>query len=62
VKYLNNQPTQGIERTRPLCAYPRTAVYTGSGSTDDAASFKCRKPKQENDRHDHDDRDHDDDD
>jgi feruloyl esterase len=62
VKYLNNQPTQGIERTRPLCVYPRTAVYTGSGGTDDAANFKCRKPKQGNDRHDHDDRDRDDDD
>jgi hypothetical protein len=42
--------------------YPRTAVYTGSGGTDDAANFKCRKPKQGNDRHDHDDRDRDDDD
>lgn len=29
-------------RTRPLCAYPRRAVYTGSGSTDDAAQFVCR--------------------
>lgn len=29
-------------RTRPLCAYPRTAVYNGSGSTDDAANFSCK--------------------
>jgi len=29
-------------RTRPLCAYPRKAVYTGTGSTDDAANFVCR--------------------
>jgi len=28
-------------RTRPLCAYPKTAKYKGSGSTDDAASFEC---------------------
>jgi feruloyl esterase len=29
-------------RTRPLCPYPTRAVYTGKGSTDDAASFTCR--------------------
>lgn len=29
-------------RTRPLCAYPKRAVYAGAGSTDDAASFVCR--------------------
>jgi feruloyl esterase len=29
-------------RTRPLCPYPTKAVYSGKGSTDDAASFTCR--------------------
>ncbi len=29
-------------RTRPLCPYPKKAVYTGNGSTDDAANFVCR--------------------
>jgi feruloyl esterase len=28
-------------RTRPLCPYPQTAIYKGSGSTDDAGSFSC---------------------
>jgi feruloyl esterase len=28
-------------RTRPLCPYPKKAVYKGSGSTDDAANFTC---------------------
>ena len=28
-------------RTRPLCPYPQTAIYKGSGSTDDAANFAC---------------------
>jgi hypothetical protein len=28
-------------RTRPLCPYPQTAIYNGTGSTDDAASFHC---------------------
>ncbi len=30
------------ERTRPLCAYPQVATYTGSGSTDDATHFVCQ--------------------
>jgi hypothetical protein len=29
-------------RTRPLCAWPETAVYSGTGSTDDSANFSCR--------------------
>jgi hypothetical protein len=47
VKYVNDQPAQGVLRTRPLCAFPNTAVYKGTGSTDDAASFECRKPRHE---------------
>ena len=30
-----------VDRTRPLCPYPEQAVYTGTGSTDDAANFVC---------------------
>ena len=29
-------------RTRPLCSYPATAQYKGTGSTDDAANFSCQ--------------------
>ena len=29
-------------RTRPLCAYPQEAEYSGSGNTDDEKSFVCR--------------------
>lgn len=32
----------GVSRTRPLCAFPRRATYTGSGSTDRAENFVCR--------------------
>jgi len=32
-----------VDRTRPLCAYPREAKYIGSGSIDDAANFVCRR-------------------
>src|SRR5215813_7934066 len=28
-------------RTRPLCPYPKTAVYNGTGNSDDAANFHC---------------------
>lgn len=30
-------------RTRPLCPYPQVAVYRGTGSIDDAASFSCQR-------------------
>jgi len=32
-----------VVRTRPLCAYPLTARYQGTGSIDDAANFICAK-------------------
>jgi feruloyl esterase len=32
-----------VDRTRPLCPYPQVAVYQGSGSIDEAASFSCRE-------------------
>jgi feruloyl esterase len=31
-----------VDMTRPLCPYPQTAVYSGVGSTDDAANFVCK--------------------
>jgi feruloyl esterase len=30
------------DRTRPLCPYPKKAVYDGKGNSDDAASFSCQ--------------------
>jgi feruloyl esterase len=33
-----------VDRTRPLCPYPQTAVYKGSGSSDDASNFACKAP------------------
>jgi Tannase and feruloyl esterase len=32
----------GVTRTRKICMYPNVAVYNGSGSTDDQASFTCQ--------------------
>ena len=31
-----------VDRSRPLCPYPKKAVYTGKGDTNEAASFTCR--------------------
>ncbi|MEO7362582.1 MAG: tannase/feruloyl esterase family alpha/beta hydrolase, partial [Gemmatimonadaceae bacterium] len=31
-----------VLKTHPLCAYPMTARYNGTGNTDDAAAFACR--------------------
>jgi len=31
----------GGGRTRPLCPYPQTAIYNGTGSINDASSFHC---------------------
>jgi feruloyl esterase len=34
--------TEGkVDRTRPLCPYPQVATYSGSGSIDEAANFRC---------------------
>jgi feruloyl esterase len=37
---VNNQ----VVRTRPLCPYPAVARYSGQGSIDDAANFRCVEP------------------
>jgi feruloyl esterase len=29
-------------RSRPLCPYPKSAYYKGSGNPDDAENFECR--------------------
>lgn len=34
--------TWAANRTRPLCAYPKVAVYQGSGSLESASSFACQ--------------------
>lgn len=30
-----------VDRTRPLCAFPQVAKYSGKGDTNDASSFTC---------------------
>lgn len=33
-----------IDRRRPLCPFPEVPTYKGSGDSDDARNFVCRKP------------------
>ena len=33
-----------VVRTRPLCPYPQVARYSGTGSIDEAANFRCATP------------------
>jgi feruloyl esterase len=40
-RVAQNFPTGG---TRPLCPYPEQSRYSGSGATNDAASFVCVNP------------------
>jgi feruloyl esterase len=48
-KYVNDTPSQGVAFSRPLCPYPMTAHYSGSGDQTNAASFTCvQGPQQPN--------------
>jgi feruloyl esterase len=35
-----------VLRTRPICVHPAVAQYTGTGSIDDAANFRCAEPSK----------------
>lgn len=37
-----------VTSTRPVCPYPQTAKYKGTGSTDEAGNFVCVEPKLRN--------------
>ena len=42
-RIVASHSTRGVEdRTRPLCVYPKVAVYSGRGSTNEAANFVCQ--------------------
>ena len=43
-KYIDDDPSKGVQMTRPLCLYPQLAKYKGSGDTNDAANFTCAAP------------------
>jgi feruloyl esterase len=41
---IGMNPASGVQRTRPVCAYPKVARWSGQGSSDDAANFTCADP------------------
>ena len=34
-----------VRRTRPLCAYPQIAQYSGQGDTENQANYRCADPR-----------------
>ncbi len=41
-RYRDGTRESGVALTRPLCAWPKVASYSGNGATDDAANFVCK--------------------
>ncbi|KAI1773897.1 tannase-domain-containing protein [Hypoxylon cercidicola] len=37
----STDPSSGVLRQRPICAYPQTAQWDGTGNVDEAASWSC---------------------
>lgn len=44
--FVANDPAKGVSITHPLCPYPQTAHYNGTGDAKDAASFTCAAPSR----------------
>jgi hypothetical protein len=44
--FMQNNPAKGVSMTHPLCPYPQTAHYKGTGEVTDAANFACAAPAQ----------------
>jgi len=41
-KYADNDPHAKVEMQRPICMFPKTIHYKGTGATDKPESFECR--------------------
>lgn len=41
-----SRPPGAPAMTRPICAYPQVAQFSGNGSADDAANFRCTAPEK----------------
>jgi Tannase and feruloyl esterase len=44
-KYVDDNSAKGVRMTRPLCPYPQTAVYKGTGDSNDSANFECKSAR-----------------
>ncbi len=43
-KYVGNEPTGAVERTMPLCSWPKVSRYNGTGDPSSSDSFACVEP------------------
>jgi feruloyl esterase len=41
-KHTNNDPTKAVQFTTKLCPYPKSLIYTGSGSQLSASNYVCQ--------------------
>lgn len=42
-KWVNDiAPEQGVLRQRPLCMFPKLAMYAGHGDADEPRNWECR--------------------
>jgi feruloyl esterase len=40
-KFVSDDPAKGVKLSRPICAYPQSVEYKGSGDPNNAANFSC---------------------
>jgi feruloyl esterase len=43
-KYVNDVVGMGVQAQRPLCPYPETARYNGTGNPNVSESWDCKSP------------------
>jgi feruloyl esterase len=43
-KFVDDTPSKGLVRTRPLCPFPKVATWSGRGDRNRAESFVCAAP------------------
>jgi hypothetical protein len=43
---VEDEPSSGIVRTRPICPHPAVARWSGLGDRDDAATYSCELPNR----------------
>jgi len=44
-KFKNDRPADGVAQTRPLCAYPQVARWSGRGDSTKAENYSCTVPQ-----------------
>jgi feruloyl esterase len=45
-RYVENDPSKGVESQRPWCLYPAAPRYDGKGDRNQASSYSCAQPEK----------------